>query len=98
MEFLVEHQPIIMVVFGSLLGSIKSSLDDDKYNFKQRLINFLVGVYCGISIGLAYKSTIETGYLGLIALTGAMIGTNILEVISDLAPELTKKFLGKKFK
>ena len=98
MELLTEYASIIMIVSGSLLGSIKSSMDDDNYTFKQRLINFLIGVYCGISLGLTYMTKIETGYLGLIALTGAMIGSNILDVISDLAPELAKKFLRKKFK
>lgn len=98
MELLNEYASIIIVVIGSFLGSIKSSMHEDKYTFKQRLVNFLIGVYCGISLGLTYMTTIETGYLGLIALTGAMIGTNILEVISDLAPELAKKFLRNKFK
>lgn len=98
MELLNEYTSIIIVVIGSFLGSIKSSMSEDKYTFKQRLVNFLIGVYCGISLGLTYMTTIETGYLGLIALTGAMIGTNILEVISDLAPELAKKFLRNKFK
>lgn len=97
MELLTEHFPLVMVISGSFLGSIKSSMDENKYTFKQRLVNFLIGVYCGISLGLTYMTTIETGYLGLIALTGAMIGTNILEVISDLAPELAKKFLRNKF-
>ena len=98
MELLNEYAPIIIIVIGSFLGSIKSSMGEDKYTFTQKLINFLIGVYCGISLGLTYMTTIETGYLGLIALTGAMIGTNILEVISDLAPELAKKFLRDKFK
>lgn len=98
MELIVEYASFIVIVSGSFLGSIKSSMDDDNYTFKQRLINFLIGVYCGISLGLTYMTKIETGYLGLIALTGAMIGSNILDVISDLAPELAKKFLRKKFK
>lgn len=98
MELLTEHQPIIMIVCGSLLGSIKSSMDDKNFTYKQRIINFLIGVYCGISLGMSYITTIETGYLGLISLVSAMIGTNILEVISDLAPELAKKFLKDKFK
>lgn len=98
MELLDKHTSTIIVIVGSLLGSIKSSVNEDEYTFKQRLVNFLIGVYCGISIGLTYMTKIETGYLGLIALTGAMIGTNILEVISDLAPELAKKFLRNKFK
>jgi len=98
MELLNEFAPHILVICGSLLGSIKSSMDENKYTFKQRLVNFLIGVYCGISLGLTYMTTIETGYLGLIALTGAMIGTNILKVISDIAPELAKKFLRDKFK
>lgn len=98
MELLNEYASTIIVVVGSLLGSIKSSMSDDENSLKQRFINFLIGVYCGISIGLTYMSTVETGYLGLIALTGAMIGTNILEVVSDIAPELVKKFLRNKFK
>ncbi|RKW64499.1 MAG: hypothetical protein D8B58_17085 [Veillonella sp.] len=98
LEILIEYKPLLIILLGSLLGSLKSSIDNNKYSRKERLINFCLGFYCGTAIAHSYVKTIDVGFLGLIALTGAMIGTNILEVISDLAPELTKKYLRNKFK
>lgn len=88
-----------VVILGSILGSFKASLDDKNEQTKcQRIINFLLGFYCGLAMAYAYKDNIDIGFLGLIALVSAMIGTNVLEIISDLSPDIVKKYIKGKFK
>lgn len=99
MIILEQYEVVITIVLGSLLGSIKASLDDNEKQTKcQRVINFLLGFYCGIAIAHTYRDNLEIGFLGLIALVSAMIGTNVLEVISDLSPEIVKKYIKGKIK
>lgn len=99
MEFLHQHSVLVVVALGSILGSFKASLDDkEKQAICQRVINFLLGLYCGIAVGCTLKQDIDLGYLGLISLVSAMIGTNVLEVISDLSPDIVKKYIKGKFK
>lgn len=90
---------LIVIIIGSLLGSIKSSLDTYKtLPHCTRICNLLIGMYCGMNIAHMFHKDLELGYVGLIALVGSMIGTNILEVISDLAPDIAKKYIKGKFK
>lgn len=101
MEVPVPQIPFnyIIIVLGAILGSLKSSLDTkDDIGSVKKAINFLLGIYFGISISLSYINTLEIGFLGLIAVTGAMVGTNILEVVSDLTPDIVKKLIKDKFK
>lgn len=99
MNVLEQHSTLLVVIIGSVLGSFKASLDDKNEQTKcQRIINFLLGCYCGVAIVYAYKDNFEVGFLGLIALVSAMIGTNVLEVISDLSPDIVKKYIKGKFK
>ena len=99
MELLEQHNVLVVVALGSILGSFKASLDDRKQQaICQRICNFLLGLYCGIAMGCTYKQNIDLGYIGLISLVSAMIGTNVLEVISDLSPDIVKKYIKGKFK
>lgn len=99
MEILEHYDTFIAVVLGSVLGSFKASLDSkDEQTKWESITNFLLGFYCGIAIAYAYKDSLEIGFLGLMSLVSAMIGTNVLEVISDLSPSIVKKYLKGKFK
>lgn len=98
MSLLENYDVFIAVVLGSFLGSFKASLDDKKQTKCQRIINFLLGFYCGMAMAYAYKNNLDVGFLGLIALVSAMIGTNVLEVISDLSPKIVKEYIKSKLK
>lgn len=89
----------IVALLGALLGSVKSSLDSDREPSRcVRLFNILIGIFCGLNIAHIFHKELELGYIGLIALVGAMVGANILEVISDLAPDMVKRYIKKQFK
>lgn len=90
---------LTVTIIGSLLGSIKSALDTNKEVSKcVKAFNVLIGIYCGINIAYTFDKDLDLGYIGLISLVGSMVGTNILEVISDLAPDITKKYIKGKLK
>ena len=89
---------VVVVLLGSVLGSLKSSLDGSTDSKTKKCINFWLGFYCGVAVAMNYHKTIELGFLGLIALVSAMVGTNILEVVSDLAPDIARKLIKKKLK
>lgn len=86
----------IVIVIGSVLGSIKSSLDGKPLRKRTRVINFLLGTYCGISVAYYYQDQFGVSLLALIALVASMNGTNILEVLGETLPSITKKWLYSK--
>lgn len=89
----------VVMVVGSLLGSIKSTLETNQEVSKcVKGFNILLGMFCGMSVAHIFHAELEAGYIGLIALVSAMVGTNILEVISELAPDIAKKYIKTKIK
>lgn len=99
MEILQQYNVLIVILLGSILGSFKATLDDKEQQVLcQKIVNFFLGIYCGIAIGFSIKQEIDLGYLGLISLVSAMIGTNVLEVVSDLSPDIVKQYIKGKFK
>jgi len=86
----------IVIVIGSVLGSIKSSLDGKPLRKRTRVINFLMGTYCGISVAYYYQDQFGVSLLALVALVASMNGTNILEVLGETLPSITKKWLYSK--
>lgn len=89
----------VVMLVGAILGSIKSSLDTDVLlSACRKMFNVLIGVFCGLNVAHVFHKDLEVGFVGLIALVGAMVGTNILEVISELAPDIAKKYIKRKLK
>lgn len=86
----------IVIVIGSVLGSIKSSLDGKPLRRRTRVINFFLGTYCGISVAYYYQGQFGVSLLALVALVSSMNGTNILEVLGETLPSITKKWLYSK--
>lgn len=86
----------IVIVIGSVLGSIKSSLDGKPLRRRTRTINFFLGTYCGISVAYYYQGQFGVSLLALVALVSSMNGTNILEVLGETLPSITKKWLYSK--
>lgn len=90
---------LIVVIVGSFLGSLKSSLESVKQSSKcAKLLNLVLGMFCGMNMAHIFHKDLELGYVGLISLVGAMVGTNVLEVISELAPDVAKKYIKGKLK
>lgn len=90
---------LVVMLTGSFLGSLKSSLDVEKTLSKcTRVFNVALGMFCGMNVAHIFHKDLELGYIGLISLVGAMVGTNVLEVISELAPDMAKKYIKGKLK
>ena len=86
----------IVIAIGSVLGSIKSSLDGKPLRRRTRVINFFLGTYCGISVAYYYQGQFGVSLLALVALVSSMNCTNILEVLGETLPSITKKWLYSK--
>lgn len=81
----------IIIIIGSLIGSIKANFSDkvDK-SILNRIVNILVGMFCGIALAGHYSNNLTIWLSSLLALTGAMLSVTILETIYLIAPTITK--------
>lgn len=82
---------IIVIVVGALLGSIKANFNDKEQKTNcVRLINIVIGVFCGISVALHYEVNLATWLVGLVALTASMLSVSVLDTLYLATPTVTK--------
>lgn len=81
----------IIIVIGSMIGSIKANFSNkDEQSKCTRMINIIIGIFCGIALAEHYSSNLTSWFSGLLALTGAMLSVTVLETIYLIAPTITK--------
>lgn len=98
-EFILSNLVFIVAIVGSLLGSFKATLEKDTPVPRVvKCFNTAIGVFCGMNVSHVFHQELELGYIGLIALISAMIGSNVLDVISELAPGIAKNLIKRRFK
>lgn len=94
MNELTQHIDIIIVVIGSLLGSMKASVELDKGKpFPHRLLDILIGVFAGISAAFHFGSEFSVWLEGLLAAVAGASGAMALEVILQMLPGIVKTFV-----
>lgn len=94
MELLLANVDLILVVVGSVLGSVKASVEfNEKRTCLQRAIDIALGVFIGTAGAYHYGSEFSIWLKGLIALIGGVSGALVLEVFMQLLPSLAKKFI-----
>lgn len=88
----------ILIITGAVIGSLKASKELDKQDtISTKVINFMVGVFWGISIGMYYGTNLNPYISSLVALIGGAIGTLTIELVIQLAPNLIQDKIKKWF-
>ena len=93
-NYVFELNPLIIIIIGSFLGSIKtSSIINNEGSYKDKLLDICLGMFCGVMAGHHFSNELN-GYLtGLIALLGGISGAIIIEVVIELLPKATKQII-----
>lgn len=81
----------IIIIIGSLIGSIKANFSNkDEQSKCSRMINVMLGVFCGIALAQHYSNNLTVWFSGLLALTVSMLSVTVLETVYLIAPTVTK--------
>lgn len=92
MDELLRYVEIYVVVIGSLLGSVKASVEFNKGKaFCARCLDVAVGVFIGVAIARHFGATFSLWLNGLLAVVGGASGAMVLEVIMQMIPSVTRK-------
>lgn len=82
---------LIVIIIGSILGSVKANFNDKENKPKYvKCFNVILGIFCGISVALHYQAELATWLVGLSALASSMISVTTLDTIYLLAPTIAK--------
>lgn len=96
MDFIGTHCDLILVVLGSLLGSVKASLEFEKnQHCLARFLDISVGVFIGVTVAYHYGSEWSIWLEGLVALIGGVSGTMVVEVFMQLLPNIIREAIQK---
>ena len=91
-----EMFTLLVIVIGSLLGTVKSSAHfDSSDKICTQILNGVIGLFCGIMLGYHFGSTMNVWLTGLIALVGAASASIALEVVLELLPATLSKAIKK---
>lgn len=90
---------VLVIIFGSLLGSMKANLNDKEYRTVfSRVLNVLLSIFCGIVVGFHYLNGLTIWFTGLVAMTISMLSVSILDTLYILAPVIAKKLIKRYLK
>lgn len=96
MDYIVAHFDLVLVVLGSLLGSVKASWEFEKeQHCFARFLDISLGVFIGVTVAYNYGSEWSIWLEGLVALIGGVSGTMIVEVFMQLLPGILREAIQK---
>lgn len=101
MELLKNYLTLLnfLVVIGAFLGSIKACLFmDAKDKFYAKVVNVMIGMYCGITIGHHFSTELNYYLTGLIAFVAGASGTIAIEVFLNILPNSLSSLIERKMK
>lgn len=81
-----DYLVYIIIFLGALGGSIKASIEDKDDKPCTRIINILVGFFCGVMVSGHYSDQVSPFLSGIISLTVASVAVVVLESLLNLAP------------
>lgn len=87
---------LFSVISGAIIGAFKllSETKRDK-STTTVIVNFFIGLFVGITLGLHYSSNTGALLAGLIALVGGAVGALAIDSIIQMFPNLFKRILNK---
>lgn len=84
----------VVITLGATLGSFKASVEFDRdKTLWPRLIDILLGVFVGIAVAAHFGASFNTWLSGLLAVVGGASGAVVLEVLMQMLPSVTRKFI-----
>lgn len=84
----------VVIILGATLGSIKASVEFDRdKSLWSRLLDILLGVFVGIAVAAHFGASFNTWLSGLLAVVGGASGAVVLEVLMQMLPSVTRKFI-----
>ena len=94
MNELSQYVDVLVIAIGSLLGSVKASVEFDKDKpICSRMIDVALGVYIGVSVAFHFGASFSLWLNGLLSVVGGASGAMVLEVIMQMIPSVTRKFI-----
>lgn len=96
MGLILENPNIFIIITGSLIGSLKANLDSPSSINKpmfHRIVDIALGVFCGVALGSHYTINLSVWFAGLLSLVAGSVGANILDVIRELTPSISRKLI-----
>lgn len=98
MDIIVGKLDLILIIVGSLLGSVKANLEFEKnQHCVARALDIALGVFVGTAIAYHYGSGWSMWLEGLVALIGGVSGTMVVEVFLQMLPSLTRQLVKRIF-
>lgn len=92
-----DYLAYILVFLGAVGGALKSSAtNDDRVNGNKSL-NILISIFCGVTIGSHYSSSISPFLAGILGLVVSSVSIVILEDVILLAPKILDWWIARKF-
>ena len=93
----------VVILVGAILGSFKASVEFNREKaLCPRLLDVFLGVFIGVAIAHHFGSSFNQWLSGLLSVVGGASGAVVLEVIMQMLPSMTRKFvkdwLNKKMK
>lgn len=94
MNELLQYLDVLVITVGALLGSIKASVEFDREkSLFVRITDVVLGLYIGVSVAFYFGANFSLWLNGLLAIVGGASGAMVLEVIMQMIPSVTRKFI-----
>lgn len=102
LKIVSDYLTHILVFLGALGGSLKASASNaqskhGKIHWRVRVLNILIGIFCGIAVAGHYSEHISPFLAGILSLTVASVSIVVLEDIILIAPQLFEWWVSNKF-
>lgn len=96
MELALNNITLIIIVIGSIIGSVKTVLYlNEPKSICVKVMDVVLGIFCGIAIAEHFATNLNMWLSGLVALVAGSVGAIALNSIIELFPKVFKDILKK---
>jgi len=96
MDELLKYYHIVLIVIGSVVGSLKASMmyDKDKGTVS-KVVNICVGVFGGCNVAAHFASELSVWLASLLSLLAGASSALVVEVLMQSTPQIVKLVVEK---
>jgi len=88
---ITQHVDVLVIFVGSFLGSVKASVEfDSDKKCLPRLLDIILGVFCGTALTFHFGNELSVWLSGLMALVAGASGAVVIEVALQMLPSMVK--------